>query len=254
MAETLIWISGATSGIGQALARTVPYAGARVINLSRTPHPELESVALDLEDRSSWKRVAEHFARELAQFKGRALFIQNAVSIKDVGLMEKTEPAVYADSLTANAVAPIVLGVSFLQALPPGVEGGLLMVSAGGAVKPYPGHSAYNASKAALEQWVRGVRLEIGTRPDSRGKRPWVAAVRPGFVNTPMLQSVAKLDRERYPNVDTMEKARVDGTALPPEFIAKQIWSGLPPKPSAAVLICGAKGLRAFTDDGAEIQ
>jgi benzil reductase ((S)-benzoin forming) len=39
MADTLIWISGATAGVGAGLARSVPYLGARIINLSRHPFP-----------------------------------------------------------------------------------------------------------------------------------------------------------------------------------------------------------------------
>ena len=40
MSDTTIWITGATSGIGKALAQNVPYAGARIINLSRRKHPD----------------------------------------------------------------------------------------------------------------------------------------------------------------------------------------------------------------------
>ena len=41
MSDTLIWISGATEGIGLALARTAPFAGARIINLSRRQQAEI---------------------------------------------------------------------------------------------------------------------------------------------------------------------------------------------------------------------
>ena len=35
MADTLIWISGATQGIGLGLARQVPWKDAKIINISR---------------------------------------------------------------------------------------------------------------------------------------------------------------------------------------------------------------------------
>ena len=35
MSDTIIWITGATEGIGLALAQNQPFAGARIINLSR---------------------------------------------------------------------------------------------------------------------------------------------------------------------------------------------------------------------------
>ena len=77
--DSLIWISGATEGIGLGLARNVPYGHARVINLSRRPHPNHESVFLDLADPASWDDVGSHFTDSLTQFGGsRAIFIQNA--------------------------------------------------------------------------------------------------------------------------------------------------------------------------------
>src|SRR4051794_16781184 len=77
--DTIVWISGATSGIGAALARTCPYEGAEVINLSRTPHADLPSVAFDLTAPDTWDGVVADFTERLAGFTGRrALFIHNA--------------------------------------------------------------------------------------------------------------------------------------------------------------------------------
>ena len=50
MSDTIIWITGATDGIGAELAKQAPYPGARIINLSRRKHPDYESVHLDLTD------------------------------------------------------------------------------------------------------------------------------------------------------------------------------------------------------------
>lgn len=44
MSDTIVWISGATEGIGAGLAATVPWPGARVIDLSRRQHPDLDTV------------------------------------------------------------------------------------------------------------------------------------------------------------------------------------------------------------------
>ena len=38
--STIVWISGATEGLGLGLAGTCPYPGARIINLSRRRHPQ----------------------------------------------------------------------------------------------------------------------------------------------------------------------------------------------------------------------
>ena len=50
MSETIVWISGATGGIGSALLRHMPYKGARVINLDRQDAAGCENVRFDLLD------------------------------------------------------------------------------------------------------------------------------------------------------------------------------------------------------------
>ena len=72
MPRTIVWITGATQGIGAALARSVPYPDARVINISRRRHPELETMMADLCDPASWDVVAAHLAAELAEVRRRA--------------------------------------------------------------------------------------------------------------------------------------------------------------------------------------
>ena len=116
-ADSLIWISGATEGIGLGLSRNVPYAGARVINLSRRAHPAIESIHLDLADPSSWAAVAAHFRETLAGFRGkRAIFVQNAHLKGMTGFAGEVPAADYARDLTANMVAPIRLGEAYLRA------------------------------------------------------------------------------------------------------------------------------------------
>lgn len=53
MATSLVWISGASSGIGQALTETVPWDDARVIGISWTrPNSAIEHLKTDLADPS----------------------------------------------------------------------------------------------------------------------------------------------------------------------------------------------------------
>jgi len=248
--ETIVWISGATQGIGAALARNVPYADARIVNLSRGKNPDTENFPLDLDDRASWAAVASHFATELAAFRGRrAIFIQNAVSTRGVGLIDRVDAQDYADALVANAVAPIVLGAAFLRAARPGVETGLAMMSAGGAAAPFPGHSGYCAAKAGIEHWVRVARQEYAGQANA----PWIVAVRPGFVDTPLSRKVAALDAGLYPAAGAMRQRIEAGAALPADTVARQIWSAVPPDPTTMLLSCGRpNGVARYSDDGTE--
>ncbi len=238
--DTIVWISGATSGIGAALARQCPYENATIINLSRSRHPELESIEVDLTDAASWFRVAEHFTERLATFGGRrAIFIHNALhhhrSFAGEGVLGDQVAEVM-----ANVAAPLVLGDAFLRAAAPavasGVEVGLVQMSSGAARLAYPALAVYGAGKAAMEQWVRTARAERVVR----GAGPWIVAVRPGFVDTPGSRRDALLPAVLFPAAPALAEALVTRQGvLEPDTVAGQIWAALPPTGERSVLWFG---------------
>ena len=229
--DTIIWITGATDGIGAALARNCPYPNARIINLSRTQHPDLETVLFDLTDPASWDGVRQHLRDELSRFTGkRAIFIQNAYFSDAIGLIGKVSSGLYEKSVVGNVAAPLVLGEAFLTACPDHIEGGLVMMSAGAAVSPLPGISSYCASKAAIEHWA-----EVAARErEERGTGPWVVAVRPGGTETAPVRAIANVDPELYPRAARISANIVN--RLQPDDAARHIWDALPPKPGIAVI------------------
>lgn len=227
---SLVWISGATEGIGLGLARNVPYADPRVINLSRRDHPDCESQFLDLSDEWSWPAVATHFAETLASFRGeRAIFIQNAHMKGMTGFLGEVPADDYARNIVANVAAPLRLGEMFLRAVKEsGYEGeaGLVMMSSSSARAPTIGQTVYCAGKAALEMWVRVARRELAMR-DKRNI--WVTAVRPGFVDTPLTRQVAAMADNDYPIASQMRKQMAEGIGVMDiDTAARQIWAALP--------------------------
>lgn len=228
--SSLVWISGATEGIGLGLARNVPYAGSRVINLSRREHPEFESHFLDLADQDCWPRIGEHFAQELSGFTGeRAVFVQNAHLKGMTGFAGEVPSQDYARDIVANVAAPLRLGEMFLRALRESGfagEAGLVMMSSSSARSPTVGQTVYCAGKAALEMWVRVARRELAARGRSN---VWVTAVRPGFVDTALTRHVAAMAESDYPLAPQMRKQMAEGTGVMDiDTAARQIWAALP--------------------------
>jgi NAD(P)-dependent dehydrogenase (short-subunit alcohol dehydrogenase family) len=231
VAETIVWITGATQGIGAALARTVPYPDARVINIARRRHPELETLQADLTDPSSWDRIVEHVASELRTFDGRrAIFVHNANYGGAVGFAGVVDPTEQRRQVYANAAAPLVIGDGFIRACDPRFESGLVMISSAAARHAMEGFAVYGAAKAGIEQWVRAVRAER----KRLGAGPWVVAVRPGFVATEVVlatQERYEQDGVDYPGRAAVVAALAAGDSLTPEESATQIWGLLPPDP-----------------------
>jgi len=230
MSDTIVWISGATGGIGGALKRHVPYPGARIINLDMREAEGCENVTFDLLDPASWERVAAHFAAELGAFKGkRAIFLQQAFVQTGMGVIGKVDRAGYRNSLTANFVAPVMLAEAFLRASKPGYELGLMVMSSG-AARGTPGQSAYGASKAGLETWVKVARNEFKQRPDT-----WIVAVRPGLVRTATAKQSLDWDEKLYPRVHALREA-FDSVGVDPDLGGQRIWKALPPQPDQALI------------------
>ena len=235
MADTTIWITGATEGIGEALARHAPWKGARIINLSRRKHPQYETVHFDLTKPATWHKVREHLRAELAGFKGkRAIFIQNAYYSATHGTIGSVDSEHYQEGVLANVAAPLALGEMFLSSVQPGYEAGLIMMSAGAAAFKVEMLSAYSAGKAAIEQWVQVVNKELKNR---EGPKPWVVAMRPGGVATaPVLRAAAMTD-DSAPNAAHI-RANIKNR-LTPDQAAERIWEHIPPPRGVSVISFG---------------
>lgn len=247
---SLVWISGASAGIGAALAATVPFPEARVINLSRTAgtadqpradptNPVLvgqvpaevsdrgvEHFRVDLSDPAEWVRVERYFEEELAGFAGeRVVFVHNAGTVVPIGPADAVDAEAYTRAVLLNSAAPQVLGRAFLRATA-GLtcEKHLVMLSSGAATTAYAGWSAYNAGKAAVDHWVRTVGAEQSVRTsDGVGCR--VVAVAPGVVDTAMQGEIRAVDAAAFPAVERFRELKESGSLVSPEQAARGIWS-----------------------------
>jgi benzil reductase ((S)-benzoin forming) len=227
MADTIVWITGASQGIGAALARTAPYPSARVINISRRTNPDFETLHADLTNPASWDRILDHVESELEVFYGeRAIFIHNAYWSDGIGFAGTIPRDVQRKQVHANVASGLVLGDGFIHACHPRFESGLVMISSATARYAMEAHAVYGAGKAAMEQWVRAVRAER----KRLGIGPWVIAIRPGVVITDTYRERV-FAGEDYPGRVAVQEAIAAGRCLTPDESARQIWALLPPDP-----------------------
>ena len=235
--KTIVWISGATEGLGWGLARTVPYPDARIINLSRRQHPDFETVIFDLTQPETYAAVQRHFESELRAFRGeRAVFIHNAYYPAMPGFVTEIDAVEYAKTVQGNGAAPLILGEMFLRAVRPDYESGLVLMSSAAARHPFEGQATYCAAKAGVEMWVRVVRREL----KRRGRNTWVVAVRPGFVDTPTTRRGAALPVDVFPVGPQMRRQlETREGVLSPEEAGRDIWAGLTANRDKSLLLFG---------------
>ncbi len=226
--DTLAWITGASAGIGAALAASVPFADGHVVDVSRSGGtPGAEHLPADLADPAAWGLVEAHLLARLGDTEAkRAVFIHSAGTIEPIGFAGAVDSAAYQRNVLLNAAAPLALGHAFLRAVADfDGEAHLLVLTSGAATRPYPGWSGYCAGKAAVDQWVRAVGAEQRQRAAEGRPSCRVVAVAPGVVATGMQELVRAADAADFPDVERFRALHEQGQLRSPEEVARGIWS-----------------------------
>jgi NAD(P)-dependent dehydrogenase (short-subunit alcohol dehydrogenase family) len=176
-------VTGASRGLGLALARALSAAGWRAVADARDPValmrataslPGVLPVAGDVTD-------ARHRAALIDAAGGPIDVVVNnasALGPSPLPALADLAPDALEHVLAVNVVAPLALVQLALPHLAPGAR--IVNVTSDAAVEAYPGWGGYGASKAALEQLTAVLAAE---RPDLR-----VYAVDPGDMRTQMHQ------------------------------------------------------------------
>lgn len=219
--KALVWISGASGGIGRALVRSLPWPQARVIGISRHGASDgIEHLQADLSDPASWARVARCFHDAVAGFDGgRIVFVQAAGTVDPIGYAGAVDTQRYVENVLLNGAATQVLGHLFIEAVRAiGARRHLMMITSGAARSVYPGWSSYGAAKAGVDQWVRDVGAEQG----ARGVQ--VLSVAPGTVNTPMQEQLRATTEAAFPQRQKFVDLFDQGKLSDPDLVARRMW------------------------------
>lgn len=231
MPQTLVWITGASSGIGAALAASVPVADAAVVNVSRSAgDTAAEHLPADLADPVAWAAVEAHLLARVAAAPEaeRAVLIHCAGTLDPIGPAGAVDSAAYARNVVLNSAAPQVIGHAFLRAVA-GFDGDshLVQLTSGAARKPYAGWTSYSAGKAAIDAWVVAAGKEQAARAE-RGL-PWcrVVALAPGVVETPMQEAIRAMPTEDFPDVEKFRSLHQRGETRTPAEAAGGIWQAV---------------------------
>ncbi len=217
MTPHLSIVTGASRGLGFALAERLAAAGHQVLAMARQPSDALpasvEQWRVDLADAHP---VAERLAAWLALRQGAA----SATLINNAGVVSRLAPlsAVTGDDLR-NALrvgleAPLLLTAAFLRATEGwAVPRKVMLVSSGLGRRAMAGSASYCAAKAGMDHLARAVALEEATQ--ANGAR--IASVAPGVIDTDMQVQLRNADPalfgERATFVSLKTEGRLDSPA-----------------------------------------
>ena len=185
-------VTGASRGLGRALAEQLAARGARVALVARELGPlrdvvagirgrggDAHAVAGDISDKHAIHRIAGQAQGLVGEI---AIAIHNASTLgpTPLRLLLDTECEDLAAVLDTNLIGPFRLTKVLAGAMAIRGAGVIVHVSSDAAVEPYPRWGAYGASKAAQDHLSRILAAEL----DGTGVR--VLAVDPGEMDTAM--------------------------------------------------------------------
>jgi len=171
LADRIVLVTGASSGLGREVSRAFARQGARVALVARRDAPlervrdeiltargRAEIFPFDLTEIDAIPYLVEAVTRAMG---GPVEILVNDAAIGAAGLVEDSPLAAYRRCLEVNFVAPLAL----IQAVLPGMRargwGRIINVTSGAGRHALPGASAYSASKAALNALGESLRVEV---------------------------------------------------------------------------------------------
>lgn len=217
--DKVVWITGASSGIGEALVYAFEKEGARVILsarnetklnevLSRCDNPKMHCVfPLDVKDHDDMrKKVAE-----ATNLNGYVDILVNNAGITQRGLIENTDLKVDKEIFDINYFGAIALTKAVLPYMIQRKTGKVIVISSVLGKLSTPYRSAYAASKHALHGWYDALRAEVADRNID------VQVICPGYVSTNISINAINEKGEKH---NRMDKGQSDG--MSPSAFAKQ--------------------------------
>jgi NAD(P)-dependent dehydrogenase (short-subunit alcohol dehydrogenase family) len=190
-------ITGASHGLGFAIARSFLAAGADVVICARDGD-KLEEARIALASECSGDRrilarradvaveaeVIDLSHEACAAFPNLEILVNNAGVYGPMGPIEDVNWAAWLKALDVNLIGSVLMCRALVPHFKKRKYGKVIQISGGGATNPLPNLSAYAASKAAVVRFAETLAEEL------RSSRIDVNAVAPGALNTRLLDEV----------------------------------------------------------------
>jgi NAD(P)-dependent dehydrogenase (short-subunit alcohol dehydrogenase family) len=185
-------ITGASSGIGMALARHYLDRGATVAAFARRQallqqlagqYPgRVHAIGLDVRDAAALREAAQSV---MARLGPPDIVIANAGVSHGTLTEEAADETVFRDIMDTNVLGMVNTFQPFLASMRAAGKGRLVGIASVAGFRGLPGSGAYSASKAAAIAYLESLRVEMR---DSGVK---VVTICPGYISTPMTDANA---------------------------------------------------------------
>lgn len=203
----LVVVTGASRGLGLAMASTLAAEGFRVVALARRPSEALEAacaaapgriafMAADLGEIDALQPLVQRIKAEHGPVYG----LVNNAALGTPGLLATMSAARIGELVHLNTVAPMVLTKYVARGMMTAGAGRIVNVSSIIAFTGYNALSVYAATKASMIGFTRSFAREVGRLGVT------VNAVAPGFIETALTEGMDEAERTRVANRSALKR------------------------------------------------
>lgn len=220
-----ILLTGATQGLGEAIARGLDSLGHQTFLVARDQDKleqlkeELSHAAVAAVDLGQTEQLSALIELAVSRLGGLDAVINNAGTIEPIGPLGELSLPAWESALRVNLTAPAVLMAAALPHLRES-QGRVVNISSGAAVKPTKGWGAYCAAKAGLLALSQVMAVE----------ESGVAcfSLRPGVIDTGMQQRIRSSQSMPSDAQERFLELHQKGQLEPPQVPARAaIWLAL---------------------------
>jgi len=228
----LTLITGASRGLGRAMAAQLLQAGHMVLGISRRQDPQLAELAAKAgaeliqweQDLSEPVVAAARLSAWIKTLDGQRFdgvtLINNAGTVGNPAPLASAVPAELTQALRIGLEAPMLLTAAFLGATREwrGARK-VLNISSGLGRNAMGSQAPYCAAKAGMDHYSRAVALEEAHLPN--GAR--IVSLAPGVIDTDMQVQLRGASAEKFPDRGRFEKLKNEGMLDSPETAAAKV-------------------------------
>ncbi|ESZ87899.1 MAG: oxidoreductase [Blastomonas sp. CACIA14H2] len=179
-------VSGATSGIGAAVARRIHAGGGKVVAVGRRRErlealvcelgrERISTLTLDLRDTAA---IPDALSRRPASFKDIDIVFNNAGLALGLCSAQDADLQAWNDMIATNVSGLVAVTHALLPDMVARGSGDIVNMSSVAATYPYPGGNVYGATKAFVRQF------SLNLRADLLGTGLRVTSIEPGMCET----------------------------------------------------------------------
>ena len=192
-------VTGASRGLGLAMAQELARSGHRVIAIARKPSAELTAAAKSLDAGAIEFRACDlsdlgglgALVRGLRKDFGPLYGLINNAGLGTSGMLSNMLDRDVQRLVQLNTVSPMLLSKYAVRSMMLQREGRIVNIASIVAATGYSGLSVYSATKASLIGFTRSLAREVGQFGIT------VNALAPGFVDTEMTHALTEAQREK---------------------------------------------------------